>query len=219
MITLSNVCKTYNKNENKVPALQNISLTIHEGESVAITGASGSGKTTLLNILGCMDSMDSGEYTFHEVAVHSLSRSKTDLFRKNNIGFVFQQFALLNDYTVLENVELPLRARRMSKKKRHEEVLFWLTKVGLLTYTKRFPPKLSGGQQQRCAIARALVTGALLILADEPTGALDSGTSKEIIDLLLDLCKLGKTVVIVTHDEKVAMRADTVYHLSDGRVM
>lgn len=216
MIQLKNIMKIYNK--NSMPALQDVSLTIEKGEAVAIMGASGSGKTTLLNIIGCMDTMDEGEYFYGEDRVHKLRGRALDEFRKKNIGFVFQQFALLKDYTVLENVELPLRAMKMNKKKRKEIVMEWLKKVGMEQYADKLPPKLSGGQQQRCAIARALVSGAPVILADEPTGALDSKTGQEIIDLLLKLKSMGKTVILVTHDEKIANQTERIIRLEDGRI-
>lgn len=216
MIRLINIKKTYNK--NNMPALQEVTLTIKKGEVVAIMGTSGSGKTTLLNIIGCMDTMDEGEYFYDEEEIHSLRGRKLDEFRKKNIGFVFQQFALLKDYTVLENVELPLRAMKMNKKKRKEIVMEWLKKVGMEQYADKLPPKLSGGQQQRCAIARALVSGAPVILADEPTGALDSKTGQEIIDLLLKLKSMGKTVILVTHDEKIANQTERIIRLEDGRI-
>ena len=216
MIQLTNIKKTYNK--ESMPALQEVSLTIEKGEAIAIMGASGSGKTTLLNILGCMDNMDEGEYLYGEEKVHKLRGKKMDEFRKKNIGFVFQQFALLKDYTVLENVELPLRAMKVNRKKRKEIVMEWLKKVGMEQYADKYPTNLSGGQQQRCAIARALVSGAPVILADEPTGALDSKTGQEIIDLLLELKSLGKTVIIVTHDEKIANQTERIIRLEDGQV-
>lgn len=216
MIQLKNIMKIYNK--NSMPALQGVSLTIEKGEAVAIMGASGSGKTTLLNIIGCMDTMDEGEYFYGEDRVHKLRGRALDEFRKKNIGFVFQQFALLRDYTVLENVELPLCALKMNKRKRKEIVMEWLEKVGMEQYADKLPTMLSGGQQQRCAIARALVSGAPVILADEPTGALDSKTGQEIIDLLLELKSMGKTVILVTHDEKIAKRTERIIRLEDGRI-
>lgn len=219
MIILKDVTKIYNKKENTVPALDGISLSIQEGEAVAIMGPSGSGKTTLLNIIGCMDEADSGEYLYGDLAVSTLSKSKADVFRKKTIGFVFQQFALLKDYTVLENVEIPLRAMNIGKKKRKEICMSWLSRMGMAEYAKQFPTKLSGGQQQRCAIARALVTGAPIVLADEPTGALDQKTGQEIIELLLGLNQEGKTVIVVTHDEKVAERMQRIVRLSDGKIV
>lgn len=218
MIELKNVSRVYNKKENQTAALDGVSLKIEEGEMVAVTGVSGSGKTTLLNMIGCMDVMDEGEYWYDEIAVHKLRGRNLDIFRREHIGFVFQQFALLMDYTVLENVEIPLRAVNMGKKKRKEQAMEWLRKVGMEEYANKYPTKLSGGQQQRCAIARALVSGAPVVLADEPTGALDSKTGQEIISLLKELNEIGKTVIVVTHDEKVANRCGRVIQIVDGKV-
>lgn len=219
MILLKNVTKTYRKSGDAAPALQEVSLEIRDGEMVAVMGASGSGKTTLLNIIGCMDSWDRGKYFYDETEVGTLKNNGLDRFRRQHFGFVFQQFALLKDYTVKENVELPLRAVNMPKKKRHELIADMLKKVGMEGYADQIPAKLSGGQQQRCAIARALVTEASVILADEPTGALDSKTGQEIMDLLTELNRSGKTVVIVTHDEKIAKQASRIVYLKDGRVV
>lgn len=219
MISIQNITKIYNRNSSDLPALQNVSLEILDGEMVAIMGASGSGKTTLLNIIGCMDGWNEGSYLFNGTDVGKLKNAGLDRFRRQNFGFIFQQFALLKDYTVRENVELPLRAVHMPKKKRLEIVTDMLKKVGMEQYADKIPAKLSGGQQQRCAIARALVTEAPVILADEPTGALDSATGQEIIDLLIRLNRSGKTVIIVTHDEKVAAQASRVIYLKDGKVV
>lgn len=218
MIELKNISKTYNKKENKVLALREISLTIEDGEAVAIVGTSGSGKTTLLNIIGGMDAADEGEYLYNGEKVHTLRGKKLDEFRKQKIGFVFQQFALLPDYTVLENIELPLRARNIGRKQRKEMVMEWLEKVKMEQYAACMPKKLSGGQQQRCAIVRALITGAPVLLADEPTGALDSKTGQEIIDLLLSLNAMGTTLLLVTHDEKIAARMGRVIRIEDGMI-
>ena len=219
MIKLNQITKIYNKTENSVPALDGVSLSIMEGEAIAIMGPSGSGKTTLLNIIGCMDEPDQGKYMFDEMEINTLTKSKADLFRKKTIGFVFQQFALLKDYTVMENVEIPLIAMNVRKKKRREICHEWLSKMGMEEYEKKYPTKLSGGQQQRCAIARALVNGAPIILADEPTGALDQKNGQEIIKLLLELNREGKTIIVVTHDEKVAERMNRVIYLSDGKII
>lgn len=218
MIELKNISKTYNKKENKILALREISLTVNDGEAVAIVGTSGSGKTTLLNILGGMDAADEGEYFYNGEKVHTLHGKKLDEFRKQKIGFVFQQFALLPDYTVLENIELPLRARNIGRKQRKEMVMEWLEKVKMEQYAACMPKKLSGGQQQRCAIVRALITGAPVLLADEPTGALDSKTGQEIIDLLLSLNAMRTTLLLVTHDEKIAARMGRVIRIEDGMI-
>lgn len=218
MISMNKITKIYNKDSNDIPALQDVSIEINDGEMVAIMGASGSGKTTLLNIIGCMDGWNQGEYIFNETNVGKLKNDKLDKFRRQNFSFIFQQFALLKDYTVRENVELPLRAVNMPRKKRNEIVMDMLEKVGMEQYVDKIPTKLSGGQQQRCAIARALVTEASVILADEPTGALDSKTGQEIMDLLIQLNRFGKTVIIVTHDEKIAKQASRIIYLKDGKI-
>ena len=219
MIALKNITKIYNEKINDIPALQNVSLKIEDGELVAIMGASGSGKSTLLNIIGCMDKWNQGEYWLNETNVGTLKDGRLDSFRRQNFGFVFQQFALLKDYTVRENVELPLRAVNMPKKKRKDVVMDMLTKVGIEQYADQIPVKLSGGQQQRCAIARALVTQAPVILADEPTGALDRTNGQEIMNLLIQLNQSGKTVIIVTHDEKIARQAKKIIYLEDGMIV
>lgn len=219
MITIKNITKIYHKNSNDIPALQNVSLEIKDSEMVAVMGASGSGKTTLLNIIGCLDNWTQGDYLFNETDVGKLRNDRCDQFRRQNFGFIFQQFALLKDYTVKENVELPLRAINMPKKKRSEIVTDMLAKVGMEQYADKIPAKLSGGQQQRCAIARALVTEASVILADEPTGALDSKTGQEIIELLIQLNRSGKTIIIVTHDEKIAKQASRTIYLKDGMIV
>lgn len=199
--------------------MKGINIEIQKGDFVAVMGASDSGKTTLLNILGCMDCATEGEYVYDDQVVSGFSHLKADLFRREHIGFVFQNFALLKDYTLRENVEIPLRAKNISKKKRNALSDNILIRVGLGDYIKSFPTKISGGQQQRCAIARALVTGADLILADEPTGALDSKTGQEIIDLLQEINNEGKTVIIVTHDERIASQTKKIIRLADGKII
>lgn len=218
MIKLINVSKIYGKDDAKVPALSNVSLTIEDGEMVAIMGSSGSGKTTLLNIIGGMDRVTEGDYYYNDLHVSALSDSKLDEFRQSKIGFVFQQFALIKDYTIFENTEIPLRAANMPKKSRKAAVKNILKRVGIEEYAGKLPAKLSGGQQQRAAIARALVSGAGLILADEPTGALDQKTGEEIMNIFAELNKNGTTVIIVTHDPKVASYAKRIIKIEDGRV-
>lgn len=219
MIVLKDVTKIYNKGKNEVLALDNISLSIQKGELLSIMGASGSGKTTLLNILGGMDRMEKGEYIFDEKNIENLSNRELDIFRSQKIGFVFQQFMLMPDYTVFENVELPLRAQGVRRKKRKEMVMDLLEKVEMDPFFKKFPSELSGGQQQRCAIARALITKPDLILADEPTGALDQKTGREIMQLLINLNNQGKTVVIVTHDPKIAAQTNRTITIEDGKII
>lgn len=219
MLELKEICKIYEADSVETKALSNVSLTIEKQEFVAIMGTSGSGKTTLLNILGGMDRATSGEYIFEETPVHTLSQHQLTLFRKKNIGFVFQNFALMNNYTVFENVEMPLLMRKMSAKDRKEKVKAALEKMNISELANKRPSHLSGGQQQRCAIARAMVTENKLILADEPTGALDSATSAHIMDALKLLNRAGKTVIVVTHDIKVAQCADRTIEILDGKIV
>ncbi|MCR5205578.1 MAG: ABC transporter ATP-binding protein [Lachnospiraceae bacterium] len=220
MIRLIDITKKYVNGSNELVALNRLNIQIEKGDFLAIMGASGSGKTTLLNILGCMDVATEGEYYFENIPIHTLKQNKKDEFRKNHIGFIFQNFALLKDYTVKENIEIPLRAKGYGKKKREALVREMLEKVGLAEYEKSLPNKISGGQQQRVAIARALVSGASIILADEPTGALDSSTGQDVIDLLKRINRDdGKTVILVTHDEKIASQANHIIMLKDGRIV
>ena len=214
MITLKNVGKNYGEKK----ALSEVTLSIEKGEMIAVMGPSGSGKTTLLNIIGCMDRMDEGEYLFDDTDVSSLKGSRLDKFRAENVGFVFQQFALLKDYSIRENIGLPLRARGLSKKERRQLEDEYLEKLGISDVAEKVPPKCSGGQQQRCAIGRAIIAGVSLILADEPTGALDRATGDEVMKLFCDLNREGKTVIVVTHDSHVASYAGRIIRIEDGRV-
>lgn len=200
-------------------AIKDISLNINKGEFVAIMGASGSGKSTLLNIIGCMDVLTGGEYVFEEIPIHNIAKSKIHKFRKEHISFVFQNFALMQHYTVYENVELPLLAKNMARKKRKQIVTEQLERMGITELAKKLPSQISGGQQQRCAIARALASGNDLILADEPTGALDSQNSKEIMDIFDEMNRSGKTIVLVTHDINVANRTKRIIEIQDGMVV
>lgn len=186
---------------------------------ISVMGASGSGKSTLLNMLGCMDQFDSGEYFYGDIEVHNLEKSKLHQFRKKHIAFVFQQFALMNQYTVYENVELPLCIQNVPKKERRKRVYEALEQMGIRELAKKMPAKISGGQQQRCAIARALASGNELILADEPTGALDVNNGNEIMNILEQLNKQGKTVVVITHDPKIAARTQRILYMEDGRIV
>ncbi|MCR5608566.1 MAG: ABC transporter ATP-binding protein [Lachnospiraceae bacterium] len=216
MIELKNIKKIYSKDGISTEALKDISLSIEKGEMIAIMGRSGSGKTTLLNILGCMDTLTEGEYIFNDEHVEKLSLKQMDMFRKDHISFVFQNFALMNQYTAFENIEMPLLIGKSSKKERRDKVNKVLELVGITELSDKLPTKMSGGQQQRCAIARALVTDSDIILADEPTGALDEKTGTEIMDLFESLNKQGKTVIIVTHDKMVAERCKRIVHIKDG---
>ena len=219
MIELKNIKNTYNTGKCPTPALQGINLTIENGEYIAIVGTSGSGKSTLLNIMGGMDSLTEGEYYFDDIPVHNLKKHDLHLFRKNNISFIFQQFALMNHYSVFENVEIPLLAKGVAKKERKRIIMDQLTSLGIADIAKEMPIHISGGQQQRCAIARALVSDNQLILADEPTGALDKNTGLTIMNLMKEINKQGKTVVVITHDMNIASMADRIVRIEDGRIV
>lgn len=219
MIKLENVVKIYGSNESKTVALDGVSLEINDGEMLAIMGASGSGKSTMLNIIGAMDELTEGKYFYDDVEVNALKGNKLHKFRKENVSFIFQNFALMNDYTVYENVELPLLTKNISKKDRKKIVMEQLEVMGIKDLAKKFPTKISGGQQQRCAIARALASGNQLILADEPTGALDRKTGEDIMEAFRRMNELGKTVIIITHDENVAEKCDRVIRISDGKIV
>ena len=218
MIEIRNLTKTYNyKKPNALTALDGISLTIKDGEMTAVIGASGSGKSTLLNMIGCLDSAEKGECIINGTDVNALSENKRTEFRSKNIGFVIQDFALIESYTVLENVLMPtyfVKKRKDTK----DRALDILKRLGLGKMTKKSVSKLSGGQKQRVAIARALINEPSVILADEPTGALDSKTSAEIMELFKSLNEQGRTVVIVTHDPKVAERCGRIIEISDGKI-
>lgn len=219
MITLNKINKTYGKGESATHALKDVSLQIRSGEMIAIMGASGSGKSTLLNVLGCMDQFDSGEYYYQDIEVHNMDKAKLHQFRKSHVGFVFQQFALMNQYTVYENVELPLCIQNVPKKERRKRVQVALEQMGIGELARKRPAKISGGQQQRCAIARALASGNELILADEPTGALDVHNGNEIMKILEQLNEQGKTIIVITHDLKIAERTQRILYMEDGRIV
>lgn len=216
MIEIKNLVKIYGKSGNENKALNGITLTVEKGEYIAVMGTSGSGKSTLLNIIGCMDTLTSGEYIFDGVKVQDLKTGQLDQFRKEHISFVFQQFALMNHYTVGENVELPLLCRKLTKRQRREAVDTALEKMGILHLKKKRVTKISGGEQQRCAIARAMAADNELVLADEPTGALDKKTGEAIMECFAQMKEEGKTVIVVTHDENVAAHADRIIRIEDG---
>ena len=219
IIEFKNIVKTYGKDEAKTYALNEVNFSINEGEFIAIMGASGSGKSTSMNIIGCLDNPSSGEYLFNGINVEKLNRNQLALIRKNYIGFVFQGFNLLGRTSALENVELPLIYRRIPAKQRKELAMNALRKVGLESVAHNAPSQLSGGQQQRVAIARALVTNPLIILADEPTGNLDSIKSLEIMDLLKQLNKGSNiTIIMVTHEEEMASYASRTIYFRDGHI-
>ena len=198
-----------------------VHLEVGTGELLSVMGASGSGKSTLLNILGAMDSPTRGEYTFYDeekIKVNELKNNQLHEFRKNHISFVFQQFALMKHYTVYENVEMPLRILGLSRKEKTERIFNALDELGITDLAKKKPAQISGGQQQRCAIARALVKNSKLILADEPTGALDRKNSEEIMKIFMELRKKGKTIIIATHDSTIAKMTDRIITIEDGKI-
>ena len=219
LIHTKDLTKLYRMGGSEVHALDGVSLDIDQGEFVAVMGPSGSGKSTFMNVIGCLDRPTSGEYVLGDKKVSELAGDELAAVRNKRIGFVFQQFNLLARTPAIENVELPLVYAGMAKKDRHRKALKMLQRVGLGERTDHHPAQLSGGQQQRVAIARALVTEPLLILADEPTGALDSKTSLEIMALFQELNRNGMTVVLVTHEPDVARFARRIIVFRDGKVV
>jgi len=219
LIRLANITKTYGEGQAAFQALRGIDLEIMRGEFVAVMGPSGSGKSTAMNILGCLDIPTTGHYTFQDVHVETLSRDQRALLRRNFIGFVFQGFNLLARTTALENIELPLIYRGVPTAVRHAAARAALKQVGLEGWEDHTPGELSGGQQQRVAIARAIVTNPIVLLADEPTGNLDSQTSKEVMELINRLNRdNGITVLMVTHEPEMAEYARRIVHFVDGQV-
>lgn len=219
LIKMENIYKIYIMGSEQVYANDNISITIDEGEFVAIVGKSGSGKSTLMNIIGALDKPTSGHYYLNGRDTSNMSDDELADLRNKYIGFIFQQYNLLPKLTLLENVELPLLYAGLSASKRKERALDALNKVGLKEKYKSFPNQLSGGQQQRVSIARALAGTPSLLLADEPTGALDSKTSRDVLNFLKTLNNEGKTVVIITHDNSIAEEANRIIQIKDGHIM
>jgi putative ABC transport system ATP-binding protein len=219
IIEFKNIVKTYGVGDAKTYALNGVNLSINEGEFVAIMGASGSGKSTAMNMIGCLDKPSSGEYLFNGINVEKLNRNQMALLRRNFLGFVFQSFNLLGRTSALENVELPLVYRKIPAKQRKEMAFEALNKVGLQSVVYNTPAQLSGGQQQRVAIARAIVSTPLVLLADEPTGNLDSIKSMEIMNLLKKLNEDEKiTIIMVTHEEEMAAFANRIIYFRDGNI-
>jgi len=218
LIRLENIYKQYTLAGETFNALDGISLTVNKGDFMAIIGPSGSGKSTLMNVLGCLDTPTSGKYFLDGSEVEELSEGKLAVIRNTKIGFIFQSFHLLPKLKAIENVELPLVYRGMSASERRSRAKEALTKVGLGEKMYHVPNQLSGGQQQRVAIARALAGVPPLLLADEPTGALDSKTSRDVMELLKELNEEGNTIVLITHDPKVAEQAKRVVRIQDGQL-
>lgn len=217
MITINNLYKSFGKKDGKTEALRGISVAIERGDMVAVMGKSGSGKSTLLNIIGGMMSFDSGEYIYDGKPVNFKSQKELTRFRRDEIGFVVQYFALVEDMNIFQNVSLPLKYQGYSSRKIRQMTNNVLEELEIADKAKAYPCELSGGQQQRAAIARAVIKGPQVILADEPTGALDEATGNDVLRLFDSLHEKGRTIIIVTHDEKVAKRCRRIINIKDGK--
>ncbi len=218
MIEIKDIHKSYQMGKNSLHVLKGINFSVKEGELVSIMGASGSGKSTLLNVIGILDEADSGTYTLDNVPIKNLNETLASQYRNKFLGFVFQSFNLINYKSALDNVALPLYYQGMGRKERMERSMFYLEKVGLANWAKHLPNEMSGGQKQRVAIARALASDPKVLLADEPTGALDSKTSYEVMELIQQINDEGKTVLIVTHEPDIADMTKRIVYLRDGQI-
>ena len=218
IISMKNINKGYMMGEEKIPILKNISFTVDKGEFVAILGPSGSGKTTLMNIIGCMDVMDDGEYYLNDRAIHNAGEDELTEIRNREIGFIFQNYQLISTYNILQNISMPLLMRGMSFKEASKECMGMIEMLDIAHRISHKPSELSGGQKQRVAIARALVGKPAILLADEPTGALDTNSGKEVLRLFRDLNEMGNTIVMITHDLEVAKAAGRIVKIIDGEL-
>ena len=219
MLKIDKLHKSYKMGDSSLHVLKGINLNVNKGEMVAIMGSSGSGKSTLLNIIGILDELDSGEYTLDGIEIKDLTEKKAAQYRNKFLGFVFQSFNLINFKNALENVALPLYYQGISRNERQKVAQEYLKKVGLADWAEHLPSELSGGQKQRIAIARALASQPKVLLADEPTGALDSATSHEIMQFLQQLNDEGKTILIVTHEEDISLMCKRIVRLKDGVIL
>lgn len=216
MITIKDLHKSYHMGSNSLHVLKGINFNVKEGELVAIMGSSGSGKSTLLNIIGMLDEADEGSYILDGVPIKNLSEKTAALYRNKFLGFIFQSFNLINYKSALDNVAMPLYYQGMKRKERNEQAMHYLEKVGLADWSHHLPNELSGGQNQRVAIARALASNPKVLLADEPTGALDSKTSHEVMEIIQNINDEGKTILIVTHEDDISNMCKRIVNLKDG---